>query len=312
MSIRTKHIPIFIPASDATVPYLAVTLQSISEHASEEYIYDVRVLTSGIAPYNRRKLRHMSLFGISLYIVDLDSKVQEYRADLEERLSGGDGEEIFYPLLIASMYPRITKALCFKAGTLLRCDPEELYRVDIGDAMVAGLNKGGSYFGEVFDAYARHWVGVESGRYVDTGAMLLNFSAFRRHKIEERFKRLITGYNFDTVSPAGDYLNFLTRSRATVINDEWHSQGEVMIATFDNYNSPWYCVDLPFADEVWDVARRTPFYDDVRDAYIDMDESKREMMAREKEEMISHARRLSMAEGGFFGTLGDNYLISER
>ena len=311
MGIRTKHIPIFIPTSDIDVPYLAVTLESISEHASDECVYDVRVLTSGIAPYNRRKLRHMSLKGISLYIVDLDSKAQEYRADLEERLSG-EGEEIFYPLIIASMYPRITKALCFKPGALLRCDPEELYRVDTGNAMIAGFCKSGSYFDEAFKDYARHWVGVLPERYVDTGAMILNLSEFRRHKIEEKFKRLIIGYNFDTVSPDGDYLNFLARSRATVLNDEWQSEDGAMVATFDRYNNPWLCVDMELADEAWDVARRTPFYDDVRDAYLEMDGEGRERTAKEREKKVDHARRLAASEGGFFGTLGDNYLVSER
>ena len=139
-----------------------------------------------------------------------------------------------------------------------------------------------------------------------------NLSELRRHKIEEKFKRLLTGYNFDTVAPAGDYLNFLARSRTAVLNDEWLSDDGAMIATFDYYNCPWHRIDLQFADEVWEIARRTPFYDDVRDAYLEMDDTKRERMAKAREEMIERARRLSVSEGGFFGTLGDNYLISRR
>jgi hypothetical protein len=71
-------------------------------------------------------------------------------------------------------------------------------------------------------------------------------------------------------------------------------------------------VDVPFADEAWEVARRTPFYEDVRDVYFATDTKTRESIEYMRKETVEKAKKLAKADGGFFGTLGDNYLIVKK
>lgn len=310
--MRKRHVPIFTSASDSTVPNLAVTLQSINDSGNNECIYDVRILTSGLAPYNQRRIRHMDLPALDVSIVNINDRVADYRADFEVRLGEFYTEESFYIFFIASMYPRIARALYVEPGTVFRTDAEELYRTDIGDAVLAGLVQQDEYDG-AWRTYLDNWVGVDESKYVDVSAVLLDLTALRKNKIEDRFTRLLIGYNFDTVSPGGDYMNFLCKGRTADLGDVWDGDGvSCAVATFSPYRSPVRYVSMPGAEEFWDTARKTPFYEDIRDGYFAFNSTEAEKNERAVEARRVHAERLSSEKGGFYATLGENYLISKK
>ena len=312
MKIRKKHIPIFTSVTNDTLEYLAVTVKSISEHLLGDYIVDLRVLTSGLAAYNQRKLRHMKLDGIEITVIDINSKVEDYRADFEERLGYFYREENFYPFFIADMFPRLAKCMYIECGTLVREDVEKIYQTELGDDVIGGVRRSDE-FDEKLRAYREKWVGVDNERYIDTAVMIINLSLFRKYRIESRFARLLMGYNFDTVSAASDYMNFLCKGRTRVLNDTWkiEDKGDFDdgVAIFAPYREPWHHVNIRYADEFWDTARRTPFYDDVRESYFNFNEVKKEEERVNIEKMLSHADELSKSSGGFYNVLEDNYLL---
>ena len=62
-----QTIPIFFAVDNGYIPFLAVALQSLTEHASEKYYYLIKVLYTDIAEYpdmNRsllkKKLRNIT------------------------------------------------------------------------------------------------------------------------------------------------------------------------------------------------------------------------------------------------------------
>ena len=69
--MNRKHVHIFMASDDNYVPYLMITAKSISLHSSEEYIYDITILTEGLKPQNTRKLRHLELDNVSITIVNM-------------------------------------------------------------------------------------------------------------------------------------------------------------------------------------------------------------------------------------------------
>jgi len=310
MKIRRRHIPIFLSVTNESLPYLTVTLESICEHTANECTVDARILCCDLASYNRRKLRHMKFENIDITIVDVDSRVEDYRADFEERLGCFYGEEVFYLFFIADMYPRLAKAMYVSCGTIFRDDVEKLYHVDLGDDLIGGIVKQDK-FSDRLRAYRERWVGVNPDEYVDCSAILINLSLFRKYRISGRFARLLMGYNFDTVSAASDYMNFLCRGRVRVLNSEWKIDDDSAagIAVFSPYQLPWHYVNMPYADEFWDVARKTPLYEDVRDAYICFDEAARVKEIKNVNDVLSHASELEGSRGGFYDILGDDYLI---
>ena len=207
------------------------------------------------------------------------------------------------------MYPRVGKALYLECGTLLTCDAEEILCADMRGAILGGL----SILDEDGRKYAERWVGVDPDCYVDSSAMLLNFNLFRKNKIEERFTRLLTGYNFDTVSPLDDYINFLMIGNSVSLNRDWLGEDDKpMLVTFRAYKKPWHYVNIPYADEFWDTARRTPFYDEIRDKYIDFNDEAKKRQLEYLDKILAHREHLSAIDGGFYATLGDNYLATKK
>lgn len=310
MQIRKKHIPIFTSVTNDTMEYLAVTVKSISENLVGDSVVDLRVLTSGLATYNQRKLRHIKFHNIEVSVIDVNSKVEDYRADFEERLGYFYKEESFYPFFIADMFPRLARCMYIECGTLVRDDVEKIYHTEIGDDLIGGV-KICDELEESLAPYREKWVGVDRERYIATSLMIINLSIFRKYRIAARFIRLLTGYNFDTVSCASDYMNFLCKGRVRVLNEEWKigDGGNDSVVIFPPYRLPWYHVDTEYADEFWETSRRTPFYDDVREAYFNFNEVKKEEERVNIERMLTHADKLSKSDGGFYNVLGDNYLL---
>ena len=312
MKTRKRHIPVFTSVTNNTLEYLAVTVKSVSENLGSDCVVDLRVLTSGLAAYNQRKLRHMKLDNIEISMVDINSRIEDYRADFEERLGAFHKEEDFYPFFIADMYPRLARCMYVECGTLIRDDMEKIYNAELGDDLIGALTRNDE-FADKLSSYREKWVGVAPEKYVETSVMIINLSLFRKYRIGSRFSRLLMGYNFDTVSAASDYMNFLCKGRVRILNADWkindNGEDNDSIAIFASYQHPWHYVDIQYADEFWDIARKTPFYDDVRDAYFNFNEVKKEEERVNIEKMLLHANELSRSSGGFYNVLGDNYLL---
>ena len=313
--MRKKHIPLFTSVTNDNIAHLAVTLKSVSEHLSDECTADVRIMVSDLAAYNQKKLRHMQLENVGITIVDLSSRVEDYRQDLEERLGLFHGEESFYPFFIADMCPRLARAIYIECGTVIRDDIEKLYSAELGEDIIGGVT-GADEFGERLSDYRERWVGVDSTEYIDCSVLLINLSLFRKYRILNRFFRLLLGYNFDSVSAASDYMNFLCKGRVRSLNEDWRIEGREDradgVAVFAPYRRPWQHVNMPYADEFWDTARRTPFYYDVREAYFCFGENEKQLEAVYLEQMLAHAELLADSAGGFYDVLGDNYLIEMK
>lgn len=312
LKMRKRHIPIFMSVTNDTLEYLAVTVRSINDNLTEDCVADLRVLTSDLASYNRRKLRHMKFDNVEISIVDVNAIVEDYRADFEERLGYFHREDSFYPFFIADMYPRLAKAMYVECGTLFRDDVEKIYHTELGEDVVGGI-RFCDEINERLRPYRERWVGVDGDKYIESSIMIINLSLFRKYRIGNRFARLLMGYNFDTVSAASDYMNFLCKGRVCVLNDTWKIKDDVeendAVAIFTPYRRPWYHVEMRYADEFWDVSRKTPFYNDVRDAYLAFGDDSKDEEAKEFEKMLAHADELSKSQGGFHNVLGDNYLL---
>ena len=213
-----RRIPIFLASDDNYIPYLAVTVKSIELHASDENTYDVKVLTSGLSKSSQDKLLQLQTDNLNIEIVNIEEKIKEHRGRINRTLRDYYSEAIFYRMFIAAMYPRLTRAIYIDSDVVLVDDIAKLYFSDIGDNVIGAVtDESISAVPELCD-YVREWVGVPEGKYVDSGVLLMNLTAFRKHRIAEKFKKLIFSYNFDTVAPDRDYINFLCRGKIHYID----------------------------------------------------------------------------------------------
>ena len=316
--MKTKHIPIFMASDDNYLPYLIVAIKSISLHSSSEYVYDVRILNRGLSKINVRKIRHLKFDNISVTLVDIDRVVSAFGDELRLRLCDYHSEAIFYRMFIAAMYPRLTRAIYIDSDVVLVDDIAKLYFSDIGDSVLGAVADESIYAAPELCEYVREWVGVPEGKYIDSGVLLMNLTAFRKHRIAEKFKKLIFSYNFDTVAPDRDYLNFLCRGKIHYIDAGWNKQpkdeslhpiDEQHLIHYNRHNKPWHYRGVPYGEVFWDVARLTPYYCDILKSFVEYSDEDRRMDREGGDRLVRRAAELSKSVGGFIDTLGDNFLI---
>ena len=314
--MKKKHISIFMAVDDNYLSYLIVAIKSISIHSSDEYVYDVRVLNTGLSRTNVRKLRHMSFDNVVITLVDIERIVGALREDMAHRLRDYYSEAIYYRMFIASMYPRLTRAVYIDCDVILVDDIAKLYFTDIGDNVLGAVADELVPTVPELVGYVEKWVGVKKERYFNSGVLLMNLTAFRKYKIAEKFKRLLLGYNFDTIEPDQDYLNFLCRDRIFYLNAGWNKQPKAdnylpvenqHLIHYNLYSKPWYYSGVPYEDLFWDVARRTPYYTDIVRGFVEYSEQNKEKDRIGGERLLCRANELSNSRGGFAETLGDNF-----
>ena len=67
-----QTIPIFFAVDNGYIPFLAVALQSLTEHASEKYYYLIKVLYTDISEENQEKIKKYNKENVNIEFVDLN------------------------------------------------------------------------------------------------------------------------------------------------------------------------------------------------------------------------------------------------
>ena len=297
-------------SDDSYVPYLIITAKSISLHSSDDYIYDITVLTEGLEQQNVRKLRHLDLDNVSITIVNMKKTVEPLREKLKETLRDYYSEAIFYRMFIASMYPRLTRAVYIDCDVILVDDIAKLYFTNIGNNILGAVSDESIPGVPEFCDYVKGWVGVSVEEYINSGVLLINLGEYRRSLVLERFIKIINDKGFSTVAPDQDYLNYLCRGRIRYLERGWNKQpkaddlppaNEQHLIHFNFYNKPWHYSNVPYSEVFWDVARQTPYYTDLIGELVEYSDEQRQKDMAGGERLIERAGELAKRDDGFAG-----------
>jgi lipopolysaccharide biosynthesis glycosyltransferase len=295
-------------SDDNYIPYLMITAKSISLHSSDEYIYDVTVLSSGLEPQNIRKLRHLELDNVNISIVNMEKNVKPLREKLRATLRDYYSEAIFYRMFIASMYPRLTRAVYIDCDTVLVDDIAKLYFTDIGDNILGAVADESIPNVPEFCDYVKNWVGVPVSKYVNSGVLLINLKEYRQNLVLEKFVDLIEERNFATVAPDQDYLNYLCKGRIYYLDSGWNKQPkadnllpivEQHLIHYNLYNKPWHYSDVAYSDVFWNVAKMTPYYTDILMELVEYTDEQKEKDIAGGARLVEHAAKLAERQDGF-------------
>ena len=295
-------------SDDNYIQYLMITAKSISLHSSDEYIYDITVLTGGLAPQNIRKLRHLELDNVNISIVNMEKNVKPLREKLRATLRDYYSEAIFYRMFIASMYPRLTRAVYIDCDTVLVDDIAKLYFTDIGDSILGAVQDESIPGVPEFCDYVRNWVGVPVDKYINSGVLLMNLKEYRRSFLLEKFVSLVEEKGFETLAPDQDYLNYLCKGRIHYLDGGWNKQPKAdnllpledqHLIHYNLYNKPWHYSEVAYSDAFWDVARQTPYYTDILRELVEYSEEKKIADAAGGARLIERASELAERKDGF-------------
>ena len=309
----SRRIPIFFASDDIYLPYLAVTVKSISDHGTEGNIYDIKVLTNGLSRENQDKLMNMELQRTSIEVIDINEVFDNHRNHLRARLRDYYSESIFYRVFIASLYPELDKAIYIDCDIVLVDDIAKLYDTDIGSCVLGAVADECIPDTPEFCDYVDKWVGTPADKYINSGVLLMNLEQFRSMRIEKKITEYASRYNFDTVAPDQDYLNFLCRDRIYYLDYTWNKQpnperptpvSELHLIHFNMFKKPWHYSDVLYFEEFWRVADTTPFKDYLHFEFDSYTDEQRHKDINGAKMLLENAARLSKEKNGFASVLG--------
>ncbi|MBO4982826.1 MAG: 1-acyl-sn-glycerol-3-phosphate acyltransferase [Clostridia bacterium] len=278
--MSTKIVPIFYACDDAFVKYTIVSLKSMIENASKDYLYKVYVLNTNIGEDMKNRLSALENENFEINFTDVTDYLNSVTKDLPIRHYYS--KSTYYRFFIAEMFPEYSKAIYIDSDTIVLGDISKLYETDIGDSYLGACHEQAMVQVDVYGTYCERVVGVSRHNFFNAGLMLINCQQFRNKKVLKKFLSHLWEYNF-VVTQDEDYLNLICKDQVFWLDQRWNTElteglnynYDVTTAYILHYimvNKPWHYHECRCADIFWSYAEKTSVYDMLKgelDAYTD-------------------------------------------
>ena len=277
-------IPIFFAVDDGYIPFLAVSIQSLADHASDENQYVIKVLYTNISEENQKNISKYERENISIEFVDLNYYIEKIKDKLYTR--DYYSKTTYFRLFIPNLYPQYNKVLYLDSDITILSDVADLYNIDIGDNLIAAAPDDVIQTIEVFQDYAEKVVGVADYRnYFNAGIIVMNLDELRKFDFQEKFLYLLSTVKF-SVAQDQDYLNRLCKGRVKLFSNTWNRMpiGGDVVDRDDlhliHYNlafKPWHFENILYKEYFWKYAKKTEYFDQIlkiQSEYTDEDKFK--------------------------------------
>ena len=267
---KRKEIPVFFAADNNYLPFLDVTLLSVKEHASKNYIYKIYVLHSGINGKKAEEIMRHACEDFQIAFVN----VEEYLQDVQQyfRLRDYYTSAIYYRLFIVGMFPNLDKALYLDCDIVALSDVAELYNTELGSAYVGAVADQVVGAEPIFKDYTKRALGVDGEKYFNSGVITLNLKQLRKINFYEKFYAMLKSYDF-RVAPDQDCLNVLCKGRVRYFSEVWNRMPQAVaeqsgapepkLIHYNLSKKPWHYTDVPYQDHFWKYAKQSAFYKEI-------------------------------------------------
>lgn len=299
-----KEIPIFFSTDNNYILYLDVALKSLIANASKAYKYRIIVLNTGLDEGNVSKIMQNECSGFKIDFVNISEELQNIKTSLKDVYHFSI--VTYYRLFIASLFPQYDKVVYLDCDLVVLGDISELYNTELGDNILGAAPEQFVQNTKEFRLYAEKALGVDPDGYVNAGVLLMNLKEFRKCKIEEKFIKLITEYDFDLLDPDQAYLNYLCLGKIHVLPNGWNKEpmplscdGKKNIVHYALYKKPWQYADVIDGEYFWKYAESSPFHEQIRQKQLSFGEADIAEKEEAAREIIEHALKIVESENTF-------------
>ena len=217
------NVPVVFSLDNNYVPQLSVVLHSLVAHCEKNYNYDIIILQKDIGAENKAKLiREFSdMCNISLRFVDMQPYVNNLNLYTGNRLT----VETYFRLFLPYILEEYTKVIYLDCDIAILHDLAEMYRVDMGDNLLAATRDCGIIgfcHNKNFDRleYTHAVLKLKNiDDYIQAGVIMLNLEQFRQTYTQDAIVHLITTHNFRHHDQ--DALNILCEGRVCFLPQQW-------------------------------------------------------------------------------------------
>lgn len=291
--VLAEEVPIVLAADQNYVPILYACVQSIVENTSKARQYRIFIFHKNIDQESQKlfleRLESESQ-NIHIHFINVSRRVRDYILKAKEHIT----TETFYRFLILDILKQYQKVVYLDSDLIVCRDIAELYDLDIGDNLIAGT-KDPDFAGQCnkkhseMRRYCQSVLGMKNPfLYFQAGVLVFNVQGLNRiTSVAKLFEMADTGiYRFSDQ----DILNIVCKGRVKYLDmawnmvfdcdhKRWHSvikyaPGYLMdeyeearkhpyIIHYAGFLKPWMRPGEDFGYVFWEVARRTPYYEEI-------------------------------------------------
>ena len=266
-------VPVFFATDDRYAPYLAVAMRSLIDHVSEDYFYKIYILVVSLSDAHRENLAAMAEDNVTVDFVNVTEQLDSLGGKLH--LRDYYTQATYYRFFIPDLFPQYKRGLYLDCDIVVLADVAELYRSELGNAIVGACPEEVMLQVDVFGRYVEKVLGIPREKYFSAGIMVMNLEAMRLMMIETAFVGLLNRYTF-RVTQDQDYLNVLCYGRVALLDCVWNktanpaAEGKPKIAHYKINWKPWHYRGVKYEEEFWNYAAKTPYLNALlaeRDGY---------------------------------------------
>ena len=281
--MKNKNIiPVFFAVDDGYIPFLGIALKSLIDNASDENKYQIKILYTNVSGENIRRIKKYEKENINIEFVDLNKQLEDIKEKLYTR--NYFSNTTYYRLFIPELYPEYKKAIYIDSDTICLTDIANLYNIDMENNLISGVPDGAIQAIDVFKDYVERVVGVSDyNNYFNAGIIVMNLEELRKYKFQDKFIYMLGKVRFE-VAQDQDYMNRLCKGRVKLLDFSWNrmpimgkQSGDINIIHYNLGAKPWYFDDVLYQEHFWKYAKKTDFYNEIKEIgekYTEADKEK--------------------------------------
>lgn len=310
-AFTNNNIPIVFASSEGYVPYLSVAIESIIEHATAGYGYDIIILCKKIGDTYIDRICNMGeqLDNVSIRFLKVADGLE--KVDFKYRSDSAAASESFYCTILQEVLPCYEKVICLDCDLVVQQDLSKLYETNIDDYMIAAVrdidgigniyaDRAGYPSSEKMKGryeYVVQFLGISNiNEYFQSGVMLINLKRWReKYDIEEILR---IGCSEKIMFGDQDTMNYLCNGDVLYLDMKWNyvinhenkqlrAAQKYAISLVEEYDvasrnpyiihyagdKPWKTLNVDKYPYFWKYAFESPFYDEICYA-LEINESK--------------------------------------
>ena len=305
---RPNEIPVFFASDDNYIPCLAVAIHSLEKNASKKNNYKLIILHSGMSEKGKQEIKEFEQENIKIDFKDISNIENDLKDDLALRLRDYYSSTIYYRIFIGSLFPEYHKAVYIDSDVVLLDDIANLYNTDLEGNIIGAIPDGVVHDSKKLQDYVEVNDGVENKKYFNSGVLVIDLDKFRETRVEERFVRILTKYNCDTIAPDQDYLNILCKDKVKYLPLSWDKmpdycehldEKDLHLIHYNMFRKPWHYRDVEYSDIFWKYAKETKYYDELKKEFESYTDEQRQKDAKGGENMVAMAESIMKSNQKF-------------
>lgn len=302
------EIPVFFTIDNSYAPFLAVALHSAIENSSPARRYKAIILHQDVSEENQRRIKSLAKAHFAIEFVTMQAGLEAITDRMGNRLRCDYFTlTIYFRLFIPAMFPAYDKAIYIDSDVVVNGDLAALYETELA----------GNYIGACPDLsiagvpplvrYTVDAVGMEEGKYINSGVLLMNLKALREKEFDQHFLRLLNTWHLDTIAPDQDYLNAICRGRILYLDPCWDvmpddskpPQKAPRIIHYNLFSKPWCYDGVQYEDYFWHYAAGTGYLPELAAYKKNYSDGQKEADAQCMELLVRRGQEISCGEVSF-------------